>query len=191
MKKMPPLGSTLALLAMISCTIKTPEVSFTSERTAMEKQILGSYRTIEEDAWMIASVRSTGGGKVSSYDKPTINLPTGKREALEAFAERKFNADDIEDFKKAETVGETAQGLLIIRSDQKYNENADYRALVDTVVAEENRDRQIIMARLVEVNSTINPLDQTSVARVFAQMNQEASPPGTWIQKEDGNWVKK
>lgn len=171
------------ILTLTGCTIKTPEVTFTSERTALEKQILGSYRTIEEDAWMVSSVRSTEGQK--------IQIPESKRRVLEAFANRKYNADDIEDFKSDGVVGENSAGFLTILSTTRYDEETDYRELVDRVAAEENRDREIIMARIVEINSAVNPLDREAVARVFAQMNRDASAPGTWVQINDDRWVKK
>ena len=173
----------LCLAFASGCTVKTPEVTFTSERTALEKQILGSYRTIEEDAWMISSVRSG--------DAREIAVPESKRRVLEAFANRKYNADDIEDFKKDNVVGENNRGLLTIKSTSRYDEDPEYKSLVERIVDEENRDREIIMARIVEINSAINPLDHEAVARVFAQMNQDASPKGTLIQREDDSWVKK
>ena len=173
----------MAAVVLAGCTIKTPQVTFTSERTALEKQILGSYRTIEEDAWMISSVRSAEGQE--------IQIPESKRRVLEAFANRKFNADDVEDFKLQGVVGENLQGLLTLRPSARYDQDPDYRSLVDRVVAEENRDRGIIMERIVEINSAVNPLDREAVARVFAQMNRDASPSGTWIQKSDESWAKK
>ncbi|TKJ41631.1 hypothetical protein CEE37_03430 [candidate division LCP-89 bacterium B3_LCP] len=166
-----------------SCTIKTPEVTFTSERTALEKQILGSYRTIEEDAWMISSVRSPS--------QQEVQIPPSKRIVLEAFANRKFNADDVEDFKRDGLFGENRAGLLSLRPLPHYGEDGDYQALADRVFQEENQDRETIMSRIVELNSAVNPLDHEAVARVFAQMNWDASPPGTWLQLEDERWIKK
>jgi hypothetical protein len=171
------------LILMMGCTIKTPEVSFTSERTALEKQILGSYRTIEEDSWMITSVRSA--------DESSNLIPDNKRKVLEAFAERKFNADDIEDFKRDGCVGENIDGRLTIRPTAKYNEDEQYRSLLDRIVGEENLDRYVIMGRIVEMNTGTNPMDSTEVQRIFAQMNQESSPPGSWIQDQDGQWRRK
>ncbi len=173
----------VSLLLLISCTIKTPEVSFTSERTAIEKQILGTYRTIEEDAWMISSARSTS--------SPDITIPESRRIVLEAFANRKFNADDIEDFKKDGVTGENIEGLLTILPTSRYNEDFEYSELVNKIIVEENRDREIIMRRIVEINSAVNPMDPDAIARVFAQMNRDASPPGSMIQKEDGSWINK
>ncbi len=176
-------GGLCALLLIAGCTVKTPQVTFTSERTALEKQILGEYRTIEEDALMITSMRSS--------DSAAVVIPPSKRAVLEAFAERRFNADDIEDFKKDGVVGENTEGLLTILPTDKYRDDPEYRRLVDRIVAEENRDREIIMDRIVEVSSSVNPFDRDAVRKVFARMNREASPPGTFIQTPEGRWVRK
>jgi len=183
MKRAALIATVATVLISAGCAIQTPEVTFSSERTALEKQILGSYRTIEEDAWMITATRSPGGSEIPVLES--------RRQAVEAFAQRKFNADDVEDFKRDEVAGENAQGFLTIRPTERYQADSDYRALVDRVVAEENRDRSIIMTHIVEANTAVNPLDPQAVARVFAQMNQDASPEGTWIQKADSSWTRK
>ncbi len=181
----------VVLLFCIGCTIKTPEVTFTSERTALEKQILGSYRTIEEESWMITSARSATGEeeKISVPERPAI--ASGRKAALEAFVHRKFNADDIEDFKIDGVVGEGLEGLLVLMPTQRYSEDESYRALVDRIVQQENNDRRMIMDRIADVNSIVNPVDRKAVERVFAQMNRDSSPQGTWIQSDDGKWKKK
>jgi hypothetical protein len=171
------------LLILSGCTIKTPEVSFTSERTALERQILGTYQTIAEDAWMVSSTRSTTAQE--------IEIPESKKLVLDAFANRRFNADDIEDFKKDGIAGENTSGLLTILPTGRYNDDTEYRQLVDRIIEEENRDRKIIMTRIVEIHSAVNPLDHEAVASVFAKMNQDASPSGTPIQSEDGTWESK
>jgi len=180
----------LSVLLAGGCTVKTPEVSFTSERTALERQILGSYRTIQEDAWMVASARTAPGPQPEDETAPVI-LPENRRQALEAYAGRRFNADDVEEFKLDGVAGEDLRGLLVIRSTDRYREEPDYRRRVDRIMAEENRDREIIMARIVEVHSATQAVDPAAVARVFAQMNRDASPPGTWIQAEDQSWIRK
>jgi len=132
---------------------------------------------------MITSVRSG--------DSAAVTIPPSKREVLEAFAERRFNADDIEDFKRAGVVGENTEGLLTVLPTERYENDPEYRQMVDRIVAEENRDREIIMDRIVEVSSSVNPFDREAVRKVFAQMNRDASPPGTFIQTPEGRWVRK
>ena len=57
-----------------SCAVKAPEVRITGEKTALEKQILGTYAQIKEDVWMVASVRSSEAGEkvVISEEKKQV-----------------------------------------------------------------------------------------------------------------------
>jgi len=167
-----------------SCAIKLPKITATGERTALENQIIGSYKSIEDDVWMVASVRT-------ETPPDTINLTEQKRKILEAFQRQRFNADDISDFKRDGIVGENNAGLLEIRSNQKYETDSDYRNLVDKIMNEENEDRLLIMQRIIELHPEIDPNDRPKVGQVYARLKQEASPDGTWIQNSDGEWKKK
>jgi uncharacterized protein YdbL (DUF1318 family) len=120
-----------------------------------------------------------------------IEIPESKKLVLEAFANRKFNADDVDDFRGAGVVGECISGLLTILPTDRYNDDLDYKQLVDRITEEENLDRQTIMSRIVEIHSAVNPLDPEAVTAVFAKMNRDATPSGTMIQAEDGTWERK
>jgi len=170
-------------IIMAGCAVHTPEVTFTSERTALEKQILGSYRMIEEDTWELASVRGAG--------RDSRTIPADRLEAIEAVASRLFNADDIEDFKRDEVIGENARGFLTLRQAPKLLEDAEYLALVNRIVAEENRDRQIIIRHLLERNRKSGAADSLAVHQIFARIVLDASPSGAWIQKADLSWTRK
>ena len=165
------------------CAVHTPEVTFTSERTALEKQILGSYRLIEEDTWELSSVRGAG--------EDAKNVPTDRLGAIEAVASRLFNADDIDDFKLDGVVGENAHGFLTLRQTPILLEDIEYRAMVERIAAEENRDRQIILRYLIEQDRTREANDSLIVHQTFARMVSGASPSGTWTQKADSSWIRK
>lgn len=45
------------VLVASACSIKPPEVRLTGEKTALEKEILGTYHQMREDTWMVASTR--------------------------------------------------------------------------------------------------------------------------------------
>ena len=178
-------GWMLLIIGMIisGCAVHTPEVTFTGERTALEKQILGSYRLIEEDTWEVSSVRGAG------WDSKTA--PADRIEAIEAVASRLFNADDIENFKRDEVIGENARGFVTPRQIPKLLEDAEYLALVNRIIAEENRDRQIITHYLMKRNRGSETGDSLAVHQILARMVLDASPSGTWIQKADSSWTRK
>jgi len=173
--------SFLFILSLAACTIHTPEMKFTGEKTALENQILGTYNQVREDVWMVASVRAAN-------PDSQITLSDEKRAVLTAIQNREFNKDDVDEFKRDGAVGENARGLLETRPLPRLQTDANYRKLVEDIVAEENRDRQIIMQRITEINSSA---PASEVENVFAKMNRDNARSGEWMQLPDGEWVRK
>lgn len=174
----------LISLLMISCSVKAPEVKVTGEKTALENQVIGTYQEIEQDAWTLASVRSATPGQQSK-------LPAAKKKVFEAVQGRKFNKDDIDDFKKEELVGENNLGLLEILNSQKIESDPELKARVSKIVENENSYRTIIMDRIMLLNDAAAQAGDANISRIFAKINQDSSAPGTWIQNDDGKWIKK
>ena len=123
--------------------------------------MLGIYQQIESDAWLIASTRS--------FNSSTAVMSAPKQEVLEAVQNRKFNKDDVDELKRDKVVGEGNKGFLAILGNDAYNEKADYKQFVDQIVAEENRDRQIIFERVLAVNTTAAQAGSAKVNRHFCQ----------------------
>ncbi len=176
----------LSLLATLffACTINTPEVKFTGEKTALENQILGTYSQVQEDVWMVASVRA------ASPDSQ-ITLSQEKRAVLAAVQNREFNKDDVEEFKRDGAVGENNNGLLELRALERLQKDVAYRKLVAQVVAEENRDRQIILQRIAAINPAVQSATPAEVATAFAQLQRDSAKPGEWLQLPSGEWSRK
>jgi len=172
------------VLSFAACTIHTPEMKFTGEKTALENQILGTYNQVREDVWMVASVRAAN-------PDSQITLSDEKRAVLTAIQNREFNKDDIDEFKRDGAVGENARGLLEIRPLPRLQAEANYRKLVEEIVAEENHDRQVIMQRIMEINPTAQATGISEVEKVFAKLNRDSARSGEWMQLSDGAWVKK
>lgn len=172
------------ILCLAACTIHAPEMKFTGEKTALENQILGTYNQVHEDVWMVASVRAAN-------PDSQITLSDEKRAVLTAIQNRDFNKDDVEEFKRDGAVGENAKGLLEIRPLLRLDNDAVYRKLVEDIVAEDNRDRQIIMQRIMDINPTAQTVGASEVEKVFAKLNRDNAKIGEWIQLPEGEWVKK
>jgi len=183
MKKYSFGGMVLACL-VLGCSIKAPEVRVTGEKTALEREVVGTYHEMEEDTWMIASTRAVQG-------EDEVKLSPEKRRVLEALQEQKFNKDDIDEFKKKGYVGENNQGYLEIQSSEELEKDPEEMTLVQEIVQEENKDREVIMGRVIELNDSLKKAAQQEVLAVFAKMNQENSPEGTWSQNPEGKWAKK
>ena len=172
------------MLWTVTCSFKAPEVSVTGEMTALEREVLGTYRQIEEDTWMVASTRSANKSE-------TKQISPEKKRVLEAMQDQKFNKDYIEEFKRKGYIGENNQGFLSIRDHEDLEKNVDTSEFVNKIVNEENSAREIIMNRVIQLNDALKNAVRENVMTIFAQMNQENSPAGTWIQKQIGDWVKK
>ena len=158
-----------------------PELSFYDEKTALENQILGSYRELEEDVWMVASVRST------EDEIKKVEMPTSKRKVLDAINNQKFNADDVLQLKKEQAAGENSSGYLVFFENERTGKDPEYRKFAEEIIGRENEYRKIIMEELAESgNSKIE-----EVEKAFAKMRAEESPKGTRIQSEDGKWSAK
>lgn len=186
-KKIAVVTALLIFSALIglNCSVKAPEVNITGEKTALENQVIGTYQEIEEEAWTLTSVRSTNPGQQAPV------MSQEKKRVFEAVQGRKFNKDDIDEFKQAGFVGETNEGMLVVRDHEKLNADAELKNRVTTIVENENNYRKVIMERIVVLNEQASEAGETTVGRIFSKMNQDNSAPGTWIQSDDGTWVKK
>ena len=171
-------------LALSQCSVKAPEVNITGEKTALENQIIGTYQQIEEDVLTVASVRA-----VNPKQKTTMS--SDKKRLLEAVQGLKFNRDDIEEFLADEIVGETNIGLLEIINKQKFEQDQELKNRAVTIVNNENNYRKIIMDRIILLNQQAAKAGEATVAKIFAKLNQDNAKPGSWIQLEDGTWIKK
>jgi hypothetical protein len=55
-------------------------------------------------------------------------------------------------------------------------------------VAEENRDREVIMRRVLSADGSLEERDAPLVRRIFYRLNSQAARPGDRVQREDGSW---
>lgn len=168
----------------LSCSIKAPEVRVTGEKTALEREVIGTYHQMEEDTWMIASTRATKGER-------EVKISPEKQRVLEALQRQKFNKDDVDEFKKKGYVGENSEGLLEIRQSDELIEEGESLKLIQAIVEEENEDRETVVDRVIELNQSLKNAVRKNILVIFAQMYQENSPVGTWIQRQFGEWEKK
>jgi uncharacterized protein YdbL (DUF1318 family) len=84
----------------------------------------------------------------------------------------------IAELKKQGIVGESNRGYLAFVGDVKTHE---------TLIAQENQDRQTIYAQIAaQQNTSISVVEKNRALQLA-----ERAAPGTYIQKPDGTWVKK
>jgi uncharacterized protein YdbL (DUF1318 family) len=178
------ISTLLAVLLASGCSVQTPEVRFTGEKTALENQILGTYSQVKEDVWMVASVRAAN-------PDSQVTLSDEKRAVLSAIQNREFNKDDIDEFKREGAVGENNRGYLELRPLERLEKDAAYKKLVEQLLAEENHDRQIIMQRIIAINPEVQTADPAEIESAFAKLNRDNARPGEWLQTPTGEWARK
>ena len=170
------LGSLFLGIVLGGCSIKAPEVQVTGEKTALEREVVGTYEEMEEDTWMIASTRA-------AKAEDEVKISPEKRKVLEALQEQKFKREGF--------VGENNSGLLELRLIDQLRKTPDRMKFIQSILEEENGDRSIIMGRVIELNETLKKSNKNDIQGIFARMNQENSPDGTWIQNAEGQWIRK
>ena len=84
----------------------------------------------------------------------------------------------VDDLKSQQVVGENNRGLLEVRQPA---------AGADSLVTEENRDREELYALIAKRANTTPEL----VAKARAKNIAERSKAGIWLQDESGKWYQK
>ena len=182
-----PIRNRKALLvltgALTGCTFN---FELTSQRTALENQVLGAYKELEDDVILAASVRAPGEAKPE--------LSAGKRRAVDARQEQDFNRDDIDELKDHEVLGEASDGSLAVLPGGVgggVGADAKARKLAAELVAEENKDRAEIWRRIIDANANLSAADLTQVRKTYAKMQRDGVTKGQWFQDEGGNWRRR
>lgn len=177
----PVLFGLVAALVAPGCVSVRPKV--VSEKTQLENQILGNFDKLENDLILASSVRSMGA--------PGNELSPAHREALIAVMNRQFRRDDVEDLKGKKVAGESLQGTLALRETPELRENAQLKLLATKVIAEENRDRDVIMRRVLDMYSGLGPDDLPEVRKLMHELAVTQSLPGTPIEDSEQGWIEK
>lgn len=179
----------LALLLLSGCGARLFDVNLfiVGEQTALERQVLGSYSALGEDLVLYSSVRGVDPDGQLRPPPPTTD---SQRVAFAAMRNREYNRDDVDRFLAEGLVGEGRDGLLAWR--------AGVRAVglllpeqVETIVAEENADRQVLVQRLLETTTERGDGVEEQVRWIFSGLNRDAAPRGAWVEARDGEWRRK
>lgn len=164
-----------------SCTIN---FELPSERTALENQILGKYQEIDDELYMISSVRTL------QKDQP--NQPFKK--ATRSRQNQIFNQDDIDELKSLQILGETHDGQLIILPKKiglVSQATPKQLNLAKLLVKEENHDRMIIWKHTIFENDNLKSSDMGKVKSTYADQIFKKAKTGHWFLRKNGEWVQK
>lgn len=163
-------------------------VTVVDQKTALENQILGSYEELGSEMMLLASVRSVDDeGKL----KAVAEVPPGKMKAIRAMQRMEFNRDDIQQFKQLGYAGESNDGFLKFFELDKTKKDPQFGTFVQTLLKEENEDRQAILNRIIATNASFTEADMPKVKKIYASLNRDNAKPGEKIQQDDGSWTNK
>lgn len=176
----------LALVFAVGCGGPLVGVTVVDERTALENQVLGTYEELNQEVLLVASVRYIDPkGKLQK----AAAIPPGKKTVIRALQRTSFNKDDIEQFKEQGVLGENNQGGISLLASDKVAPNQ--LPFVNSLVQEENADREVVMSRVIETNEKLSEKDWPRVKKMFAGLNRDKAAIGHLIQSEDGKWKTK
>lgn len=157
-------------------------------QTALERQVLGTYEDLGQDVLSYSSVRG-----VSPEGELIVPPPAtpSQAAAMAAMRNREYNADDVDALRRDGVVGEGNNAMLIIRKDPIPVVGPLSAELVRRIISEENSDRQTVLSRLLATTPGVTTENHSEVARIFAGIQQDAAPTGTWVQNQAGAWSVK
>jgi uncharacterized protein YdbL (DUF1318 family) len=171
-----------------SCiAIVPPSLNLTSEKTVVERQIIGDYMELEKDAWVISSVKTPHS---SGRTKADI---TGDPELLKAEKVRSFHAERLAAYKSEGAAGEGSDGFAAYIQSEKYESDPAQKKILLAVLDEENMARRIIFRRsLLAMNNVEPSADEIrAFGKIFADEQRVLAARGEWVQENSGKWVKK
>ncbi len=121
-----------------------------------------------------------------AYAQEAETVTTPKIRALKQSIKERF--PQLEPFFNGGNIGEDNDGFIHTRDEEglSLKDKASLRKLV----REENSDREALyleVARALDIS-----MDQVQkIQKIFAKSWIEKSDPGWWVQREDGQWIKK
>jgi hypothetical protein len=170
------------------CVIASPEINLTGNRTVVERQIVGDYKELEKDSWIISSVRTTvqktkGAGTMTAAD----------RELFLAMKVREFHLERINGYKKDGALGENSRGLIEYRKTAEFEKDSKAKKVLESIIENENEARRTIFKRTLVKMKKKEPDNNEIEAfgKLFAGEQRALARKNEWIQEDSGRWIKK
>ncbi|MCU0821699.1 MAG: YdbL family protein [Spirochaetes bacterium] len=170
------------------CLFIPPPITMTGEKTAIEKQIIGDYRELEKDAWIVSSVNTN----VNRGDEKS-GAAGGDMILLKAMKVREFHETRIRQYKDEGAIGEAGNGLIAYRGAPRYDSDKELKQILSTIMEEENKARLTIFERSLAKSGSAKPSEEdvTAFGKIFAEEQRALAKKNDWIQENSGNWVRK
>ena len=158
--------------------LQAPELVVTGERTALERQVLGSYQQLNENLWLLASTRQ---------QEDSLQLGAEQGSLLEAVRRRRFNRDDLISLLASGWLGEGLEGPTGTAHGTWRQSIHTWSSCVSACYVRRTRTAASLLDRL----RRLNPGAEDEVSAVFRGILLDESPNGSWVQLDDGGWKRK
>ena len=189
----------LSFLFLVSCltiNIYFPEAEIQKTADEIVKEIRKSEEEKREekknvsDAGKAQKILSDRGNSFSlipaAYAQEEVEVSTPKIRALKQSLKERFRK--LRPFFDKGNVGETNDGFIRIRDESGLN--LKEKALLRNLEKDENNDRRNLYSEIAKALD-VDPSQIKRVRKIFAERWINEAKAGWWIQKEDGEWIKK
>ena len=188
--------SFLFLFSCLTINIYFPEAEIQKTADEIVKEIRKSEEEKREekknvsDAGKAQKILSDRGNSFSlipaAYAQEEVEVSTPKIRALKQSLKERF--PKLRPFFNKGNVGETNDGFIRIRDESGLN--LKEKALLRNLVKDENNDRRNLYSEVAKALD-VDPSQINRVRKIFAERWINEAKAGWWIQKEDGEWIKK
>ena len=163
-------------------TIKTVAIG---EKTALERQLIGTFEPLSESEILVSSVRSAA----IQHSRQTMADPNADltwRRTLAARRRQLFNLDELDEFRAAGCIGEALGARVVTR------QWASLPALppdrIAAVISEENKDRDALVAWFVSAGGPLAHASVQKARRIYRELILDHAPDGCPVQTDERTW---
>lgn len=192
------LFTTTISFATTCVRLKAPPITFTQTATAAEKQMLGEDKDIENDGWILASIRTSATGskvwKREVLDR-TIDYPDYDDEVFSALRKLSYFSGEVYEFKKKGFIGESLSGELKINPNHRaslyYQEYPAKEKRIEFILVEINRTRDYIRSRKIasiQDDKTLSNADKETKILELKKAFYRTVEKGEFFEEKPGEW---
>ena len=166
------------------CSIKA--AGSVAQPTALELQLLGAYRKLDDELIRAGSIRAAGPLTQAYRDALAA-------QAVEARAMQRFNEDDLRELKSAGCVAEGLRANIKVRPCELVQDAAVERRRA-RVVQQENAARRALLTWAAATISAdhgadrVTPAARDEVIAAYTRLLRQAALPGDLIEVEPGRF---
>ena len=179
-------------LACVTVNVYFPAAEVQQAADRIEEEVRGEQASMREpgfvpqESMLRRLLREAVRFEGRAYAQIDIDVTTPNIRALIESRAKRFPA--LRPLYGEGIIGETNDGQLSIRSIEGLG--LKERAEANKLVKDENKDRNSLYLEIAEANDI--PSDSVpDIQKLFANSMRKRAAEGWWVQKDNGEWVKK